>query len=248
MNELRKWMRLVESAALDWSPGGGSKEVTVGATTITYGVAADGQTAEVILVQTPRSARGNGSARRAMEHFLRSADEHQITLFLNADPMDKGIRKPRLDAFYRSLGFVKNMGRKKDFRSRAEFVRSPKRLVESDAGQVLYHVTPVQNLRKIMQDGLVPKRGVRSRKLGEIAPAIYLFPSLDDVESAIQGWMGNEFSDEARLALLAVTVPPNIQVQSVVGYERAITVSIPPDQIRVLTRDLLGEINLDHLR
>lgn len=109
----------------DWTPGGGSKEVTIGATTITYGIGSDGQTGEIILVQTPRGARGQGSARAALEQFLVDADRHGVTLFLNSDPMDKGVRKPKLDAFYRSLGFVKNMGRKKDFRSRAEFVRPP---------------------------------------------------------------------------------------------------------------------------
>jgi GNAT superfamily N-acetyltransferase len=103
--------------------GGGHREAKVGDTTIEYGVARDGQSAEVILVKTPKEKRGQGSARAAMEQFIREADETGKTLFLNADPMDKGVSKPKLDAFYKSLGFVKNTGKNKDFTSRAEFVR-----------------------------------------------------------------------------------------------------------------------------
>jgi hypothetical protein len=120
------------------------------------------------------------------------------------------------------------------------------RLVESE--QTLYHVTPIQNLKKIMRDGLIPKRGVRSRAINEPTPAIYLFPSMADVESAMDGWMGNSFSDEARLALLAVILPPNIHPQINVEYERVVHDIIPPENIRVLSRDILGEIGFDHLK
>lgn len=60
-----------------------------------------------------------------MEQFLAHSDGQGTTLFLNADPMDKGVTKGGLERFYRSLGFVKNMGRNKDFRSTAEYVRQP---------------------------------------------------------------------------------------------------------------------------
>lgn len=120
-------------------------------------------------------------------------------------------------------------------------------LAEGIQTQTLYHVTPVRNLKKIMQDGLIPRHGVRSRRISEPTPAIYLFPSLADVDDAINGWMGNNFSDEARLALLAVTVPLDISMHSDVEYERAIHSPIPPENIRVLTRDLLGEVGVDHL-
>lgn len=120
-------------------------------------------------------------------------------------------------------------------------------LAEGIQTQTLYHVTPVRNLKKIMQDGLIPRHGVRSHRISEPTPAIYLFPSLADVDDAINGWMGNNFSDEARLALLAVTVPLDISMHSDVEYERAIHSPIPPENIRVLTRDLLGEVGVDHL-
>jgi len=109
----------------DWTPGGGTKTAQIGKTELTYGIDRTGETGEVILVQTPKEARGQGEARRAMEQFLAHSDGQGTTLFLNADPMDKGVTKGGLERFYRSLGFVKNMGRNKDFRSTAEYVRQP---------------------------------------------------------------------------------------------------------------------------
>ena len=111
--------------AFDWTPGGGTKTAQVGKTELTYGIDRTGATGEVVLVKTPPAERGQGEARRAMEEFVDHADTQGTTLFLNADPMDKGVSKSGLDRFYRSLGFVKNMGKRKDFRSTAEYVRQP---------------------------------------------------------------------------------------------------------------------------
>jgi|KBSSwiStaDraftv2_1062776.scaffolds.fasta_scaffold40347_6 GNAT superfamily N-acetyltransferase len=112
-------------ALFDWTPGGGSKTAQIGKTEITYGLDRAGDTGEVILVKTPAEYRGQGQARDAMQQFVAHADTQGTTLFLNADPMDKGVSKGGLDRFYRSLGFVKNMGKRKDFRSTAEYVRQP---------------------------------------------------------------------------------------------------------------------------
>jgi GNAT superfamily N-acetyltransferase len=103
--------------------GGGMREAKIGDTTIEYGVSRDGASAELILIKTDKDKRGHGSARAALEQFVKEADESGKTLFLNADPMDKGVSKSGLENFYKSLGFVKNTGRNKDFTSRAEFVR-----------------------------------------------------------------------------------------------------------------------------
>jgi GNAT superfamily N-acetyltransferase len=111
--------------SFDWSPGGGTKTAQVGKTELTYGIDRTGETGELVLVKTPPADRGQGEARRAMEAFINNADTQGTTLFLNADPMDKGVSKTGLERFYRSLGFVKNMGKRKDFRSTAEFVRPP---------------------------------------------------------------------------------------------------------------------------
>jgi hypothetical protein len=114
-----------KGAVFDWSPGGGSKVAQIGNTEITYGIDRTGDRGEVILVKTPSEYRGQGSARVAMQQLLDHADAQGTTMFLNADPMGKGVSKGGLDRFYRSLGFVKNMGKQKDFRSTAEYVRQP---------------------------------------------------------------------------------------------------------------------------
>lgn len=109
----------------DLSFGGGSKSKIIGDTEITYGVSRDGKSAEVILLKTDSSMRGKGSARKAMQSFLEETDQKGITVFLTAEPMDKGVSKSKLDKFYKSLGFKENKGKNKDFTSKAEMVRTP---------------------------------------------------------------------------------------------------------------------------
>jgi hypothetical protein len=108
-----------------FTPGGGSKQVTIHDTTIDFGISRDGTTGEIILIKTPRAKRGQGSARAALGEFITQADKHRLTLFLTPEPMDKGVTKTGLVDLYKSLGFVPNSGRNKDFRSRGTMVRPP---------------------------------------------------------------------------------------------------------------------------
>ena len=113
----------------DWGPRdtSGSRESKIGDTTITYGVNPKTKYADVILVKTPESKRGEGSARHAMQQMVNEADANGYTLSLTADPMGKGVSKPKLIAFYKSLGFKENTGRNKDFAVMAGMIRPPKR-------------------------------------------------------------------------------------------------------------------------
>lgn len=96
-----------------------------------------------------------------------------------------------------------------------------------------YHVTPARNLAKISKKGLMPAIGERSAKL-ENNPAIYLFNTLEDVSNALMNWLSDEF-DEEQLALLKVSLdtPPADS-----HYETVIDSVIPPDKIKVLTKDI----------
>lgn len=105
------------------NPGGGTREARIGNTDITYGVGNDG--VEVTLVRTPKEHRGEGSARAAMQKMVEEADAAGVRLQLNADPMDKGVSKGGLVDFYKSLGFTRNAGNKRDFSTRAEYIREP---------------------------------------------------------------------------------------------------------------------------
>jgi DNA topoisomerase IB len=95
-----------EQGRWTFSKGGGSQETTVGHTTVTYGVSSAGDSAELILMETPLKHRGKGSGRRALEKFLREADKRGLQVKLNAVPMDSKTDAEKLKKFYESVGFV----------------------------------------------------------------------------------------------------------------------------------------------
>lgn len=105
-------------------PGAG--QVQDGSTTVDYTVSQDGKRVEVNMVKTPEADRGRGAARRAMQQVLAMADKAGAQVVLTADPMDKKTSKPKLEKFYKSLGFTPNKGRAKDFTTMAGMVREPK--------------------------------------------------------------------------------------------------------------------------
>lgn len=94
-------------------------------TTVQHSGIRDGRV-EISMVKTPAEARGQGNARRAMEEFLAAADAQGVAVFLTPDPVGKGgAGKAALTKFYKSLGFVPNKGKNKDFSSTASMVRPP---------------------------------------------------------------------------------------------------------------------------
>ncbi|MFZ5699673.1 MAG: hypothetical protein ACOY9J_13350 [Pseudomonadota bacterium] len=120
----------------DWSNPGGKgvgghhfRDTKVGDTTISYGIGRDG-TAEIISVRTPQAKRRNGSARRALEAFLREADERGFVVGLWSSPLDKKTDGRRLFDFYRSLGFEPT-GRKINQVGDPEMIRPPRAFNQS---------------------------------------------------------------------------------------------------------------------
>ena len=57
---------------------------------------------------------------------------------------------------------------------------------------LVYHVTDAQSLDSIAEYGLIPLLGVRAKRLGELAPAVYLFKTREQAEDAIVNWLGDE--------------------------------------------------------
>jgi predicted GNAT family acetyltransferase len=94
-----------EGSSIDMTPGGGSKTVKIGRTTIIYGVASDSASVEVDSVRTPTKHRGQGSARAAMQALLQETDKRGMTVRLVSSPLDKRTSDAKLEAFYHSLGF-----------------------------------------------------------------------------------------------------------------------------------------------
>ena len=96
-----------------------------------------------------------------------------------------------------------------------------------------YHVTPHKNLKKILTEGLLPKKGKRSQNLGEKKSAIYLFDSIDDAEDAVMNWMGDEFPESERLVLLEITLPNDFKVVKEKGQFETISYNqIPKKYIK----------------
>lgn len=78
--------------------------------------------------------------------------------------------------------------------------------------RTFFHATPLNNLEYILQDGLIPTIGPRSVLNGEDKPGIYAFDSLDMLDDAIGGWLGDCFEDEAvyKIAILEISDNENV--------------------------------------
>ena len=112
-----------------------------------------------------------------------------------------------------------------------------------DKSRCFFHVTPMKNVQNIMECGLVPQIGERSDAQGEETPAIYLFPTKDDMDNALSNWLGEWFEDtygaDVELAIIKVSLPRDIYVHydpSVV-YECYVTEPIPSKQLFFFTEN-----------
>lgn len=101
-----------------------------------------------------------------------------------------------------------------------------------------YHVTLAENLHDIMENGLRPSIGDRSKQLGEKS-LIFLFPDEDSAEDAVSTWMGDQFDDDVTLALLEIVLPPEIEVFKTedIDWEYFTKTDIPPSCIRVVSKN-----------
>lgn len=110
-----------------------------------------------------------------------------------------------------------------------------------DRSRCFFHVTPMENVQNIMEHGLVPQIGERSGAQGEETPAIYLFPTRDDMDNALSNWLGEWFEDAygpaAELAVIKVSLPKDVYVHydRTVPYECYVTEPIPSKQLFFFT-------------
>lgn len=79
-----------------------------------------------------------------------------------------------------------------------------------------YHVTLKKNLESILNNGLLPKIGELSRLCDEKEKRIYLFPSLNDMETALGNWLGIELNDlygeSTECCSLKITLPNDFPI------------------------------------
>lgn len=64
-------------------------------------------TIELDLIKTPDVYKGKGSARAAINEFLKIIDSLKMTVILSIVPRDKTTSEEGLENFYKSVGFVK---------------------------------------------------------------------------------------------------------------------------------------------
>lgn len=79
------------------------------------------------MIRVDPEARGQGVARAAMQRLLDQADRAGKTVVLTPEPQDRRTSKAKLEAWYRSLGFVRNSGRNKDYEISDAMYRLPRR-------------------------------------------------------------------------------------------------------------------------
>lgn len=103
---------------------------------------------------------------------------------------------------------------------------------------MLYHVTTVSALASIMENGLLPQIGPRSSDLGEDKPAIYAFASLEAVEDALCGWMGESLPGDAEIAVIEIDLDIHPEPDS---FEVVLTETVPPALFRRILNESLQD-------
>lgn len=99
-----------------------------------------------------------------------------------------------------------------------------------------YHVTTDSSLEVILNEGLKPVIGARSAELGETIARVYLFPSEEDVESALGSWLGECFNEDEVLHVFEVDTT-GLTLQSEVDWELTCEEIIEPSRLTYLREE-----------
>jgi hypothetical protein len=108
-----------------------------------------------------------------------------------------------------------------------------------------YHVTPASNLLSILERGLIPAIGERSKKIEDV-PYVFLFASKDDLETALYQWLGQEFEDlDEELLFLEVDLS---KTQYQVGsFELTVSKPIASKNIVNVYNELWEKVSFDKI-
>ena len=100
---------------------------------------------------------------------------------------------------------------------------------------VYYHVTPTCNVPRIMREGLLPRRGSRSRRLGESREAVYLFKGREAAADGLANWLGDKLPEDEPVALIVVDLPAGARIlDTTADYETVVADHIPPENLTVM--------------
>jgi hypothetical protein len=101
-----------------------------------------------------------------------------------------------------------------------------------------YHVTLSRNLPRIMREGLQPRRGPRSRKLGEAHKAVYLFKGREDAADGLANWLGDELPEDEPVALILVNLPAGTRIlETTADYEIVVGDHIAAENLTVVEQN-----------
>lgn len=100
--------------------------------------------------------------------------------------------------------------------------------------RLMYHVTEKASLESILREGIQPRIGPRSVMLGEVQPAVYLFPCWVACTDGLTNWLGDELSDDIELVILELDVS-GLALTHAAGFEVIAVTTLDPSCItRVL--------------
>ena len=63
-----------------------------------------------------------------------------------------------------------------------------------------------------MREGLLPRRGSRSRRLGDSREAVYLFKGREAAADGLANWLGDELREDEPVALIVVDLPAGARI------------------------------------
>lgn len=101
-----------------------------------------------------------------------------------------------------------------------------------------FHITPTANVPAILMEGLQARIGPRSEQLGEPAPAVYLFATLEAADNALGNWLGECFEDDEQLSLLAVDLSLDHQRALESWLGESVDENVTPPVAIDMTQDL----------
>jgi hypothetical protein len=87
-----------------------------------------------------------------------------------------------------------------------------------------------------MRDGLRPMIGVRSKRVREKKPGVYVFDDWTSLLDALASWLGE--ASVYRQAILELRVPRSWIAPHPIRFEARIDRPVPPEMIRVLVPDI----------
>lgn len=173
---------------------------------------------------------------------IRNADGEEVILDYTAAQYDNSLPIPFLANRARWKATIADRVAKKHGTSIAYIgLESDGALPNPDTiPERFYHVASRTNLEAITEEGLAPRVGERSARLGEAESRIYLFDSQASAEDALGSWLGDEYDDEDELVLLS-TDASNVQTakpsfeddEDGVSWEWTTKYKIPGNELKV---------------